>query len=170
MGEPRSREQPEHTHLSTELARLHGCGSLCPKTIKMAKHQRSLIRDPHNKYGNKTQKTEILRELPKCDTETGVSKCCWKMALIDLLSTGLPPTFNFLKKKHYLQNKIRQSIRKQGTPTLFSVGLEDQILFPCLGDTKNLCLEMTPNTGEGSKCSRTKLESKSISPNRTVKR
>lgn len=76
----------------------------------------------------------------------------------------------FLKKKHYLQNKIRQSIRKQGTPTLLSVGLEDQILFPCLGDTKNLCLEMTPNTGEGSKCSRTKLESKSISPNRTVKR
>lgn len=43
---------------------------------------------------------EMVQQLPKCDTETQVSKCFWeKMVPTDSLDTGLPQTFNLKKKQ-----------------------------------------------------------------------
>ena len=41
---------------------------------------------------------EIFQDLPKRDTETGASKCCWKTGLTHFLDAGLPQTL-FVKKK-----------------------------------------------------------------------
>ena len=45
-------------------------------------------------------KFKILKELPKCDTETqSEQKLLEKMVLMDLLNAKLLPTFHLLKKK-----------------------------------------------------------------------
>lgn len=43
---------------------------------------------------------ETLQGLPKCDTDMIWSNAVGKMALVDLLDTRLPQTFNILKEKN----------------------------------------------------------------------
>ena len=50
------------------------------------------------------KKFEILWEVPECDTETG--SAIGKMVPVDLLSAGLPQTFN-LWKMQYLWSAIK---------------------------------------------------------------
>lgn len=54
----------------------------------------SEITDHHNKYN----KFEIFQELPKCHKDKS-SKCCWKLAPVNMPDTGLPQTSHLLNKK-----------------------------------------------------------------------
>lgn len=63
---------------------------------------------------------KILQELPKCNRDMKWASV-GKMALLHLLSAGLPQTFSLLKKKkiQYLQGTIKQSTTGHGMPVHF---------------------------------------------------
>ena len=65
--------------------------------------------------------SEILQELPKCNRDMKWANVFGEMALLRLLSAGLPQTFNVLKKKkiQYLQGTIKQSTTEHGMPVNF---------------------------------------------------
>ena len=56
--------------------------------------------------------------ITKCDWDMKWANAVGKVALIDLLHTGLPQTFN-LQKMQYLWRAIKQSATKGGMPVLF---------------------------------------------------
>ena len=71
-------------------------------------HQRSLIKDRHNKYNNNERVWNIARITKMWHRD----KKWWvvgKMAPIDLLNAGLPQTFN-LQKMQNLRSTIKQGM------------------------------------------------------------
>ena len=65
-----------------------------PVTSKITNHR------SHKKYNNNEKVWKLVRITKMWHRDTKWRNAVWKMVPIDLLSAGLPQTFNLLKKKY----------------------------------------------------------------------
>ena len=88
------------------------------------------------------KKLEVLQELPKCDTETGVSKYCWENCADRFVPYSVATNFQFLKialsTKH---NKLKHNKMRHACVNSCAVIIHIQMfVWPCVFSSLSICV------------------------------